>query len=269
MGHSTRRAAVAATAIAIALPTFAACGGSGGNDKKAEAPSTCVPSPTPTMKIGLGTIYVNVWNAGGKDGLAATVAQQLGWRGLHVIDTGNDPEAGSAKPPTTAQIRFGPGGRQIALTLATQVKDAQLVQDNRTNPTVDLVLGNKFALIPMPPTAASAVTVNVYNAYVLPGTAGTLAAEMRKRGFKVGQVGNDPKSGFYPDNATAIRYGSQGEPDARRVKLQVKDAKMINDGRKGTTVDLVIGSKWKDDTVVPVAQATVPPTPSPTSSPGC
>ncbi|WP_265443059.1 LytR C-terminal domain-containing protein [Flexivirga meconopsidis] len=269
MGHSTRRAVVAATAIALATTTITACGGSDSGSKKADAPTTCVPTPTPTMKIGLSTIYTNVWNAGGKDGLAASVSQQLGWRGIHVIDTGNDPKAGETKEPTYAEIRYGPNGRQIALTLATQVKNAKLVQDERTNPTVDLVLGTKFALIPMPPPPASSVTVNVYNAYVLPGTAGKLAAEMRKRGFKIGEVGNDPKRGYFPDNPTAIRYGSQGEPAARRVKLQVKDAKMVNDGRKGTTIDLLIGSKWTDDAVIPAAQATVPPSPSPTKSPGC
>ena len=261
MGLTSRRVAGAAVVIALTLPVVTSCSSSNPGHPTSES---CLDTPTvPTMKIALNSIHANIWNAGGKTGQAASVASQLTWRGVHIISTGNDPNPG--EPPKRAEIRYGPNGKQIALTLAQQVKGAKLTQDDRSNPSVDLVIGSKFALVPVPPPAPSKITVNVYNAYVLPGTAVSLAAELRKRGFKVDNVGDDPKRGYYPHSAVAIRYGLQGEPAARRAALQFKGVKMIPDGRKNATVDVVIGSKWVDGTVVPVARATPAPTPKPTT----
>lgn len=261
MGLTGRRVAGATAAIAMALPLLAACTSTGkpgsvGTDACLDA------SSTPTVKVALNSIHANIWNAGGKAGQAANVASQLTWRGIKVIDTGNDPAAGA--PPKHAEIRYGPNGKQIALTLAQQVKDATLEQDDRTNPSVDLVIGSKFALTPVPPPPATKVTLNIFNAFVIPGTASDLAATMRKRGFTTDKVGNT--SDFYGKESVVIRYGLRGEPAARRAALQFKKPTMEQDNRKSTTVDVVIGSKWKDSAVVPAAQATVPPTPSPTSS---
>lgn len=259
MGLTGRRVAGATVAIALTLPGLVACTtgntpGGAGTDGCADTKST------PTMKIALSTIHANVWNAGGKNGQAASIASQLRWRGVHIISTGNDPQNGSA--PAHAQIRFGANGKQIALTMAQQIKNATLEQDDRTDPSIDVVIGKKFSLVPVPPPKPSKVNVNVYNAFVLPRTAAQLASTLRKRDFKVDKVGNDPKAGYYPKNAVVIRYGLQGEPAARRAALQFKHPRMLKDGRKSATVDVVIGSKWKDDVVVSAAKATVPPSPS-------
>jgi hypothetical protein len=265
MGLIVGRVAGAAVVMVLALPTIAACSSADPGQPTTEPCLTT--TSTPTMKIALNSIHANIWNADGKNGEAASVASQLSWRGIKIISTGNDPKGG--QPPKYAQIRYGPNGRQIALTLAQQVKGATLEQDDRTDPSVDLVIGSKFALVPVPPPAPSKITVNVYNAFVIPGTAATLASELHKRGFKIDHVGNDPNRGYYPDNVVALRYGLRGEPAARRAALQFKGSvKMIQDGRKNTTVDVVIGSKWGDGTVVPVARATPAPVPKPTSS-GC
>lgn len=216
------------------------------------------------MKIALNTIHANIWNAGGETGEAALVASQLSWRGVHIIATGNDPS--NAKTPAHAQIRYGANGKQIALTLAAQIKDATLEQDNRTNPSVDVVIGSHFSLVPVPPPPPSKVHVNVLNAFVIPGTASDMAKMLRKRHFHVAKVGNT--SDFYPDNAVIIRYGLQGEPAARRLALQFKSPKMERDGRKGATIDVVIGSKWADSAIVPAAKATPKPTPK-SSAPTC
>lgn len=266
MGLTGRRVAGATAAIALALPLLAACtstnkSGSVGTDACLDAPAT------PTMKVALNSIHANIWNAGGKTGQAASVASQLSWRGIKIIDTGNDPAAGG--PPKYAEIRYGPNGKQIALTLAQQVKGATLEEDDRTNPSVDLVIGSKFALTPVPPPAPSKITVNVYNAYVLPGTASSLATELRKRGFKVDHVGNDPERGYYPTSAVAIRYGLQGEPAARRAALQFKGpVKMLQIHRNNNQVDIAIGSKWVDGTLLSASKATPAPTPKPTT-PSC
>lgn len=259
MGLTGRRVAGVTVAMALVLPGVAACTsnkpGSASSDSCIDATST------PTMKIALNTIHANVWNAAGKTGQAASVAAQLGWRGVHIISTGNDPQNG--KPPKHAQIRFGANGKQIALTLAQQIKDATLEQDDRTNPSVDVVIGKDFSLVPVPPPQPSRVKVNVLNAFVIPGTAGQLSSMLHKRGFQIGKTGNT--ADYYPKDAVVIRYGLRGEPAARRVALQFEHPRMEQDNRKSATVDVVIGSKWKDNVVVPVAKATVPPSKPPTS----
>lgn len=262
MGLTGRRAVSATAAAALLLPMVAACSSA---DPRHTTTSSCsLPAATPTMKIPLSSIHANVWNASGQNGLAASVANQLHWRGLQIISTGNDPT--NEQAPEHAEIRYGAVGKQIALTVAEQIKDAQLEQDDRTNPSVDIVIGTHFALVPVPPPAPSRITINVLNAFVIPGTASEVATQMRKRGFHVATVGNTKD--FYPDNAVIVRYGLRGEPAARRVALQFRDVKMIEDHRKDATVDVVIGSKWTDGAVVPAAQATPKPTPS-SPSPTC
>ncbi|TWE10087.1 LytR C-terminal domain-containing protein [Rudaeicoccus suwonensis] len=269
MGEHTRRDVLIAAVVAVAAsPLAAACGSS----KPKKVVKSCETSlPAPTMKIALNTIWVNVWNASSQNGMAAQVAQELQWRGLHIIATGNDPESGNYPTPTYAQIRYGSIGRQIALTLAEQVENPTLEEDDRADPSVDLVIGDKFALVPLPPAPASQVSLNVYNAYVVPGSAQELANAMRSRGFQILTVGNDPEQGYYPNDAVVIRYGAQGLPDAQRVQLQVKGAQMMQDSRTGTTVDLVIGSKWVSTSavLVPTAQATPTPTPTRSTASGC
>jgi len=261
MGLTGTRAVGVAAVVALLLPLVAACNSS---DPDHAATSSCSTSlATPTMKIPLSSIHANVWNASGKTGMAASVASQLTWRGVKIIATGNDPSAEA--PPKHAIIRYGPNGRQIALTLAQQIQHAKLVQDDRTNPSVDVVIGMKFALVPVPPPAPSKITINVLNAYVIPGTASDVAAAMRKRGFHVDQIGNT--TDFYPKHAVIVRYGAKGEPAARRVALQFNDVRMVEDNRKSDTVDVVIGSKWSDKAIVPVSRATPKPTkPSPTAT---
>lgn len=256
-----RRVAGAAVVMALTLPAVVGC--SSANPGHSTTESCLTAATDPTMKIALNSIHANVWNAGGKSGQAASVASQLTWRGVHIISTGNDPNGGG--PPKHAEIRFGPNGKQIALTLAQQIKDAKLTQDDRSNPSVDVVIGTKFALVPVPPPPPSKVTVNVFNAFVIQGTAEQVASTLRKRGFHVDKIGNDT-SHFYPDHAVIIRYGTRGEPAARRVALQFHDVKMVKNGRSSATVDVVIGSKWTDGAVVPAAKATAPPKPSPTSA---
>jgi hypothetical protein len=263
MRYVKRRVVGVGVAIAIAMPVMAAC--SSTNHGRPPSAAGCVdPSTAPTMKIALDSIHANIWNAGGQTGEAAQIGSQLSWRGVHIISTGNDPSNG--KTPAHAQIRYGANGKQIALTLAQQIKDATLEQDNRTNPSVDVVIGSHFSLIPVPPPAPSRVTVNVLNAFVIPGTASDVAKMLRKRGFHTAKIGNT--SDYYPDNAVIIRYGLQGDPAARRLALQFKNAKMEQDGRKGATVDMVIGSKWADSAIVSAAQATPKPAPK-SSAPTC
>lgn len=249
-----------AGALVLAV-TLTACGGD--PPKKATPTPSCpVVNPAPTMRVATGTIYVNVINAGGVHGLASKTQTQLTWRGFRVLSAKTKPLSDPSPDPTDAEIHYGKGARQIALTLAAQVKDAKLVEIDRPNPVIDLVLGKKFALVPVPPPAATAVKVKVYNTTFRPGLASQVAGQLRSRGFGVLAEGNDPGKSFLPNQEVRLRYGEQGEPAARRVALQFGSAEMAKDKRTDTTVDVVIGNKYQQ--LVPAAKAT--PKPQPTRS---
>lgn len=223
--------------------------------------------PAPTMQIKPGVIHLNVLNASGINHLASDAASELKWRGFQVISDGNDPNPDNLKEPKWAQIRYGSNGRQIALTLAEQVQHATLHQDNRVDPSVDLVLGPDFQFVPVPPPPATSVTVNVYNTTFRAGLATNVAGELKSRGFTVAQIGNDPQKAFLPDDVVLIRYGLHGEPAARRVAAQFPGAKLTYvAGRKDSALDVVIGNKY--DALVPVADAKPKPW-KPAPIPGC
>ncbi|TWP33968.1 LytR C-terminal domain-containing protein [Leekyejoonella antrihumi] len=261
--HARRQALTVVVALTLGV-TLAGCGG----DAPAKRSSAVCPTllPRPTMSIPLSSIHLNVYNAAGRNNFASQISTELKWRGLKIISLGNDPISDQRSTPKTAEIRYGNGGKQIALTLATQVKDATLYNDHRTNPSVDLVLGTHFQLVPVPPPPASKVTINVYNTTYHSGLATQVAGEMRKRGFTVDSYGNEPQGRFWPDDVAVIMYGAQGEPAARRAALSFKGARLLPIQRTGTVVDVELGNKYTS--LVPVAQATPKPTPKPTA-PAC
>lgn len=222
----------------------------------------CTGTPTASSVIPASYIHVSVFNATESTGLAGQVATSLTWRGFKVIDTATRSADDPRPAPKYAEIRYGSGGYQMALTLAAQVPNSILSDDKRTNPSIDLVLGSSFKLATLPPPAAKSVTVNVFNTTPRPGLATTVGKEMRDRGFKTDRVGNDPQGSFNPDLIAIVRYGAKGEPGARRTALSVKGAKMVQDGRTDESVDLVLNNKFAG--LVPAAQATAPPAPRPT-----
>lgn len=254
--------------LSTALLTISLAACSGASTPTSSKPPICPSSlPAPAYSVPLSQIYLNVYNASSIDGLASKAASELTWRGAHVIKTGNDPNPDDRPVPKAVEIRYGKNGRQIALNLASQVQNAVLYQDDRTNPTIDLVLGDSFKFVPVPPPVSSKVTVNVYNTTFRSGLSGQIASELKARGFNVAANGNDPRGGYFPEDTAIIRYGEHGEPAARRVQLAVAGSRLVKDGRQDTSVDLVIGSKF--DALVPEAEATVPPEPTATKPPGC
>ncbi|WP_050668271.1 LytR C-terminal domain-containing protein [Luteipulveratus halotolerans] len=258
--------ALAGAAVVLSL-AVAGCGGDAKGQEPKASPSCPTTVPKPTSKIAPSTIYLNIINASEHNGAGGKTAKQLGWRGFHVLDTKSQSLMDDRPTPKAAEIRYGKGGRQIALTLATQVKNPVLTEDDRTNPTVDLVIGEQFGLVPVPPPPASTVSINVYNTTYRAGLSGEAADAMRARGFKILKNDNDPKRRFLPDDVALIVSGERGEPQARRVALQLKGAKIVQDGRQDVTVDVVLGNKY--DQLVPVAQATPAPTPTPAKPAGC
>ncbi len=98
---------------------------------------------------------VNVYNASKRPGLAADVARQLRERGYQVGDIDNDPLKKKVTDP--AVIRYGKPGLANARAARLAIKAAKYKQDDRTDTSVDLVLGDSFkALNPQPSCSAKA-----------------------------------------------------------------------------------------------------------------
>ena len=100
------------------------------------------------------------------------------------------------------------------------------------------------------PTPAK-ITVNVYNATDRNGLAARTATEVRKRGFTVSTVSNDPLAKRVAGTAE-VRYGKSGAPASKLVIALVKGAKAVQDARVDGSVDLVLGEKFT--TLAPAAK---------------
>lgn len=91
--------------------------------------------------------------------------------------------------------------------------------------------------------APANVKVNVYNATGTSGLAGKTAKELGSRDFKVVKVANDPRNKKIAGIAQ-IRYGTKGEASAQVLLFQAPGAELVNDGRKGKSVDLAMGEAF-------------------------
>jgi hypothetical protein len=118
---------------------------------------------------------------------------------------------------------------------------------------------NTAAATPKPSTT----TVNVYNATQRNGLAGKTASEVRKRGFKVATVSNDPLQKKVA-GAAEVRFGKAGAQASKLVLELVKGARAVQDGRTDASVDLVLGDAFRA-----LAPAPRPSPTTPTSSSTC
>jgi LytR cell envelope-related transcriptional attenuator len=119
------------------------------------------------------------------------------------------------------------------------------------------------------------ITVNVYNATQRTGLAKDTADALKKRGFKIGAVGNAAKEFDKKVKGTGILLGPA---DARNTSLavlatQLTGAQQRTDTRKGATVDLIIGDAFKGLTTPTAAQqaltALTAPKPTATTTKSC
>jgi hypothetical protein len=116
------------------------------------------------------------------------------------------------------------------------------------------------------------ITVNVYNATARSGLAKGAADELKKRGFKIGDVGNASKEFDKKVKGTGILLGPASSLNSSLPVLatQLGAAERRTDAaRKGTDIDLIIGSGFKDLTNKATADkalaALTNPEPTPTS----
>lgn len=119
-----------------------------------------------------------------------------------------------------------------------------------------------------PPLTNAGVRVNVYNATSRDGLASDVAAELRRRSFRIAAVANDPRRSD-PRGTAVVRHGRSGKAAALLVQAQVPKARLLADRRRGATVDLVIGAAFTElapaakptPSATATACTTVPPTP--------
>jgi hypothetical protein len=160
--HVRRRARRRALATVLTLLVVAALGVTGvwwfllrsdSGGKGSAAPCTTVAPtatavPVPTTSVAPGALKVNVYNATERNGLARTVANDLKTRGVTLGQITNDPLHKAVTAP--AEVRYGAAGSAEAAYLALWVPGAILVQDQRADTTVDLVLGTGYAALATP-----------------------------------------------------------------------------------------------------------------------
>ncbi|MDX3458098.1 LytR C-terminal domain-containing protein [Streptomyces sp. ME02-8801-2C] len=179
-------------------------------------------------------------------GLVASVAALglIGWGTLQLIDvfTGGGSKATAAGPKADCATKVSP------------------------SPTATKASG----ALPKP----GQITVNVLNATPRSGLAKQAADELRKRGFRIGDVGNAPKDYDKKIPGTGVVLGAKSAAEAALPVLgtQLAGAQVKTDTRRSATeVDLLIGTTYtaltnKKDADQALA-ALAGPAPAPSSSP--
>ncbi|WP_406833111.1 LytR C-terminal domain-containing protein [Pedococcus sp. KACC 23699] len=114
------------------------------------------------------------------------------------------------------------------------------------------------------PLLPAQVTLNVYNATDRAGLAAKTATEIRKRGFRVATVTNDPLQRKVA-GAAEVRFGPSGAKASKLALGLVKGSKAVKDSRTDSSVDLVLGVKFTKLAAAPKAT----PKPTATQPGGC
>lgn len=88
------------------------------------------------------------------------------------------------------------------------------------------------------------VVVNVYNGGAKAGTAAAVAEELKKRGFNIGKIANEPKGDKV--DVVAVRGTTDKSPELQLVAGQLtQKAAPVGDNRPDHTVDLIVGPGYK------------------------
>ncbi|MGW4566720.1 LytR C-terminal domain-containing protein [Streptomyces sp. NPDC004561] len=126
--------------------------------------------------------------------------------------------------------------------------------------------------------APGQITVNVYNATTHAGLAKDTADQLKKRGFKIGDVGNAAKQYDKQVKGTGVVIGPASALNTSLPVLaaQLADAESRTDAqRKGAGLDLILGDGFKGLASPAAAEQTLArlnapaPTASPSPEKGC
>jgi hypothetical protein len=114
------------------------------------------------------------------------------------------------------------------------------------------------------------ITVNILNATPRTGLAQQTADELKKRGFRIGRVGNATKEFDKKIKASGLLLGPASALDTSLPVLgtQLPGAEHRTDTRKGTDVDLIIGSGFKQLAQPSAAQKALSALAAPRPTPG-
>ena len=115
----------------------------------------CQPA-APAKALTPGAVTINVYNATSRGGLAASVAKSLRRQGFKVHTIANDPLGKNVAG--IGEVRHGQLGAAGATLTALTLPGAAVVLDDRTDSTVDIVLGDRFSAITLPKGASSKAT---------------------------------------------------------------------------------------------------------------
>ncbi|MFE1770092.1 LytR C-terminal domain-containing protein [Streptomyces sp. NPDC059008] len=98
------------------------------------------------------------------------------------------------------------------------------------------------------PPAPGTLTVNVFNATQRSGLAKRTADELKKRGFKIGKVGNAPAAYDKKVKGAGILLGPRAAVDGplKVLATQLAGAQQKTDDRKSAELDLILGDAFKD-----------------------
>ena len=109
----------------------------------------------------------------------------------------------------------------------------------------------------VPAPARGSFTVNVMNATGRSGVAAEVAAGLAKRKFKVGGISNAPDS-WYVTQSAVVHHGPKGLDQALLAASQIPGAKLFEDSRSGTTIDVVVGLGYKALVPIPPRLKPIP-----------
>ncbi|MFD2083331.1 LytR cell envelope-related transcriptional attenuator [Actinopolymorpha cephalotaxi] len=114
------------------------------------------PAAGQTQRISATKVVVNVYNASKIGGLAERTATDLRQRGFTVGTVANDPKKAKVK---FAEVRGRAKDAPEVILVAAQVAKEKVSVDNRTDASVDLVLGTDFhGFVTKAPTAMDVTT---------------------------------------------------------------------------------------------------------------
>jgi hypothetical protein len=132
----------------------AAGGADAGGNTAAPSPNgtspTSEPCVTVTVTPGAGLpnpsqVTTNIFNSTDRAGLAASTAEELQARGFIIGTIDNDPLERAVSAP--AEVRHGPSGESAATLMTYYIPGAVLVNDGRTDATIDTALGQAFTAV--------------------------------------------------------------------------------------------------------------------------
>ncbi|MDX3643028.1 LytR C-terminal domain-containing protein [Streptomyces sp. MB09-02B] len=162
---------------------------------------------------------------------SATALGLVGWGTLQLIDvfTGDGDQAAAAGPKADCASRVSPSPKASGSAGKSGRADKS---------------GASATGYPAP----GKITVNVLNATPRAGLAKDTADELKKRGFRIGNVGNATEEYDKKVKGAALLLGAKAAEDAALPVLntQLTGARLKTDVRaKATEVDLIIGTGFK------------------------